>query len=293
MSRHLQLPQAFQTVHPRRRTPWVALAFFTLAAIGVLCATQNMDRLAQLYNFGSMLAFSLAHLSLLGLRVKEPNLERPYKAPLNVRIAGREVPLTAVVGLLATFGAWVAVVVLHPAGRNLGLAWVAFGLILYWGVRRRQEIPLVESVRIERVAVPEYKAWQLKHVLVATLGGRDTETVQIAARTAKEHGAELTALYVIEIPEALPLETFLVDQLQRADEALARAEAIARESGVAARPKVLQAREAGATICEVAREEGCDLIILGAARRAPSLGRTVESVLRSAPCRVWVCTPGA
>lgn len=292
MSVHLQLPRPFQLLHSRRRTPWVALIFFTLAAIGVLCATRNMKALAELYNFGSMLAFALAHLSLVGLRIKEPNLERPYKLPLNFRIRGRQIPVTALIGLLATGATWVAVVVLHPMGRWLGLAWVGLGLLMYFAIRRRQEIPLVDSVRIERVSMPEFKPWQVKRVLIPTLGGKDTESVQIACRVAREHGAELVVLYVIEIPEALPLETFLVDPLQRGDEALARAEAIGREVGITTRPKLLQARAAGPTICEVAKEEQCDLIILGAPKRPGpgfSLGRTVETVLRHAPCHVWVC----
>lgn len=293
MSRHLQLPKAFQRLHSKRRTPWISLVFFTAAAVGVLCATQNMQALAELYNFGSMLAFSLAHLSLIGLRIKEPALERPFKTPLNLRIGGKDIPITAIVGGLATFGAWIVVLVLHPTGRNLGFAWLGFGLLLYFLVRRREDIPIVDSVRIERVAMPEFKMLELKQILVPTLGGRTTEVVQIAAQLARDAKAELTALYVIEIPEALPLETFLVEHLQAGDEALARAEAIAREYGVPIRLKLLQARAAGAAICEVAREEKMDLIVIGAPQRpgkVMTLGSTVDAVLRQAPCRVWVCT---
>lgn len=295
MSRHLQLPPAFQRLHRTRKTPWVSLAFFGLAAVGVLCATQNMERLAQLYNFGSMLAFTLAHVSLIGLRIKEPGLARPYRAPLNITIAGRAIPLTAILGFTATLGAWIAVLVLHPWGRYLGFAWVAAGLVLYYAVRQREEIPLVDSVRIERVTMPEFKAIELKHILIPTLGGPDTESVQIACRVAREHKADVTALHVIEIPEALPLETFLVAPLQHGDEALSRAEAIAREYGVTLRPKLVQARAAGPAICEVAREEGADLILLGAPRKIGkvlTLGTTVDTVLRHAPCRVWVCAGG-
>jgi nucleotide-binding universal stress UspA family protein len=146
----------------------------------------------------------------------------------------------------------------------------------------------VQIVRIEKVAMPDYKPWEAKHILVPTLGGPNTETVQVACRIARESGAGVTALYVIEIPEALPIETFLADRLNSGDAALERAEAIGREIGIPVQPKLLQSRNAAGTIAEVARERGCDLIVLGALRG--KLSTTVDAVLRKAPCRVWVCT---
>ena len=105
---------------------------------------------------------------------------------------------------------------------------------------------------------------------------------------AREMDAKVTALYVIEIPGALPLETFLADKLNSGDAALARAEAIGRETGVPVHPKLVQARTAAGTILETAAELKCDLIVLGAMAGKPST--TAETVIRTAPCRVWLCT---
>ena len=294
MSNTLQLPPFFSRLHSTRGTPWISLIFFTVAGIAVVAVTGwiskggNLKALAELYAFGSMLAFAMTHLSLIGLRIKEPDLKRPFRIPGNIRIAGRDIPITAVLGLIATTIAWVVVLFLLPHGRNLGLAWMAVGLILYLAVRRKQEIPLVERVHIDKVAVPEYKKWKVKHILVPTLGGTNTETVQVACRMAREMNAEVTALYVIEIPVALPLETFLADKLNSGDAALARAEAIGREAGVPVHPKLVQARTAAGTILDTAAEQKCDLIVLGAMAGKPS--PTAETVLRTATCRVWICT---
>lgn len=297
MSSVLQLPPFFSRLHPRRGTPWISILFFTAAAVAVVVATgaiaeaSNMkvlEALAELYAFGSMLAFALAHLSLIGLRIKEPDLKRPFRIGGNLRIKGRDIPVTAVIGLVATSIAWIAVLFLHPHGRNLGFGWMVVGIIFYLTVRRKQELPLAHRVHIDKVAVPEFKKWKVKRILVPTLGGPNTETVQVACGLGREMDAEVTALYVIEIPQTLPLETFLADKLNHGDAALARAEAIGREAGVPVHPKLVQARTAARAILETAEELQCDLIVLGAMAGKPS--STAESVLHASKFRVWLCT---
>ncbi len=69
--------------------------------------------------------------------MREPDQERPYRAPWNVRIRGHSVSLTAILGGIGTFGAWVSVVVLHDEARLIGVAWMAIGLAGYLLYRRR------------------------------------------------------------------------------------------------------------------------------------------------------------
>ena len=52
--------------------------------------------------FGAMLSFTTAHVAIVALRIKEPDRERPYRTPWNVRLRGRDIPLTAVLGALGT-----------------------------------------------------------------------------------------------------------------------------------------------------------------------------------------------
>ena len=51
--------------------------------------------LGNMYAFGAMLSFTIAHLSVIRLRVKQPDQPRPYRGPGTVTIAGRELPLFA------------------------------------------------------------------------------------------------------------------------------------------------------------------------------------------------------
>ena len=109
------------------------------------------------------------------------------------------------------------------------------------------------------------------------------------------HGADVTALHVIEIPTTLPLDTFFPEKLAVADSIMEQAQAIGREYEIPIDAQVKQARFAGETILEMAKEGGYDLIILGSKPRpaAPGrspLGTTVEYVMRNAPGRVWIFT---
>ena len=296
MGEHFQLPHIFYRLHPRFKTPYVSLIVFAGLAACVVFVGKQLTVIADLYNFGAMLAFSLAHLSLLGMRIREPQLQRPFKAWFNLPIGrGRSLPLTAILGVLGTLAVFVDVVCTKPSGRNIGCLWLALGLISYVWYRRQQHLPAAGTVEIEKLTVPEYQDVHIKRILVPTRGGPHTETVQFAAKIAKMHHASLTALHVMEIPQALPLDTFFPEKLAAADALLERAQAISREYEVPIETELIQSRDAGETIVELAKKHQHDLIVIGITVRAivtpgrSPLGGTVDYVLRNAPCRVWLC----
>ncbi len=190
MGEYYQLPRFFYAIHPRFRTPIVSLAFFALiAALVVLASRGSLDFLADLYNFGAMLAFFSAHISLILLRIKKPELKRPFRAPLNIRFGRHSIPLTAIIGAFATFGVWCLVVITKPQGRYLGFAWMTFGLLMYYRIRKRGKLKATGHVLIEEVSVPGYSPMKVKKILVPTRGGIQTDTVQMACELAKIHKA--------------------------------------------------------------------------------------------------------
>jgi len=294
MGEHLELPRFFYILHPRWKTPYISLAIFSAVALLIIYFARRLEYLADLYNFGSMLSFTLAHLSLLVLRIKEPELPRPFKLKWNIRIYGREIPITGILGFLATFAVWIVVVITHPIGRNLGFAWMISGLILYLSYRYSARVSIMEPVEIEPVALPEFRQIKVKHILVPTLGSPVTEMLQSACKIAKEDNSMVTALYVIEVPLHMPLDTFLPNEFSQGDAALDKSKAIGREYGVVLETKLVQARSAGPAIVDTARELGCDLIVLGATDKGPLsnvlFGSSVNYVIKNAPCRVWTST---
>ncbi|MBI4055425.1 MAG: universal stress protein [Elusimicrobia bacterium] len=295
MGGHYQLPALFQKLHPRLKTPYASLAIFSGVAVAIVWAAREIKVLADLYAFGAMLAFSIAHLSLLGLRVKEPALPRPFKLKGNLRIGKAELPVTAILGFLATLSVWIIVVVTHEHGRNLGVVWMAGGLVLYAIYRRRTHLPMADTVEIEKLPIPEFKEIAIKKILVPVRGGRLTGAIQIASRLARDYKATLSAIHVIEVPHSLPLDFFDAVKLARADRILERAQAVAREQGIEVQTHLLQSRSAAESILQTAKSEGSDLIVLGMHPKQGTglggFGKIVEHILKHSGCRVWICTP--
>src|SRR6201985_2791839 len=109
LAEHRQLPGAFARLTPRFHTPWFTILFFSSIA-ALLVLPGNTTFLGNLYSFGAMLSFTIAHLSIVSLRRREPERYRPYKAPRNVRWRGAEIPMTAVFGAIGTGAAFVSVI---------------------------------------------------------------------------------------------------------------------------------------------------------------------------------------
>ena len=70
MGQHRQLPEGLRQVHPKYRTPYIAILIFAAIAIVTLLPGQT-DFLATMYSFGAMLSFTIAHVAVIQLRRKQ------------------------------------------------------------------------------------------------------------------------------------------------------------------------------------------------------------------------------
>ena len=84
-----------------------------------------------MYSFGAMLSFTVAHISVLRLRQRFPDVKRGWKPPFNVRFRGVDLPLTAILGGLGTFSAWIVVMALNLRTMIVGAGWMLFGIAIY------------------------------------------------------------------------------------------------------------------------------------------------------------------
>jgi APA family basic amino acid/polyamine antiporter len=291
LAEHRQLPGVFARLHPRFQTPWFTIVFFSAIAVALILPG-NIDFLGNLYSFGAMLSFTIAHLSILALRVREPGRYRPYRAPWNVRWRGREVPLTAVIGAVGTGAAFVSVVVLHPEARIIGTAWMAVGLCVYLLYRRRLGIDPRELSKVRRPQRPVgFLEVSYKSALVPIFGTDvDTKAMHRAAAVV-DPNAFVEALYVLKVPTQRELPEGLDEQEYQARCVLDVARLQARARGLKVRVKLIRTRNPGRAIVEEALERGSDLIYIST-EHAPAeerlLGPTTRYVLAKRPCRVIV-----
>lgn len=294
LGKNYQLPRFVYRLHPKYKSPYVSLAIFAVLAICIVIASRGqLAFLADLYNFGAMLAFFMTHLSLIILRIRKPNHKRPFRIPFNIRFGKVYIPITGILGGLATFATWILVVVTKPDGRYLGIAWLSLGLLMYFIYRKKQKLPAAGKVEIENIKMPEYKASRYQNILVPTRGGKETQTVQMACEIAKIHGSKVTALHVIEVPFSLPIDTPLYHRSVVAESILKRAEAIGREFNIRIDLKVINARSVDAAITDLIKKEEFDLLVMGTTLTkggtSKGVGAVVEKILKSSACPVWLC----
>ncbi|HEY1146687.1 MAG TPA: hypothetical protein VGE84_10145, partial [Allosphingosinicella sp.] len=80
-------------LHPRLKTPWLALIVFGGIGPTIFLVTGQVDFLGNMYAFGAMLSFTIAHLAVIRLRIKGRESELEWRARPNLRIPlGRRQP---------------------------------------------------------------------------------------------------------------------------------------------------------------------------------------------------------
>ena len=314
-----QIPSAVGRLHPRWGTPYVIIGTAAVAA-AALVIPRDLELLVGIYAFGAMLAFTIAHVSVIALRFREPNRPRAYSVPLSVNFRGAKVPIPAVIGAVLAGAGWVTVLVFHSGARYVGAGWLLGGLLLYVVYRKSEGKPLLRRVTIpERALRHEALEPEFGSILVPIFGTElDDDIVQTAGRLAgdthddlEEEGAVIEAIWVFEMPLAVPLDAPLSDaQIRRAREALARAKLVGEEyEGVEVATAIVRARRAGQAIVNEARRRGVEAIVLGAEEpsrvRGGSLlggaggplenyvGPITKYVVSKAPCRVILTAPPA
>ena len=322
LSTNRQIPSAIGQLHPRRSTPYVVIIIGTVIA-AALVLPHDLDFLVGIIAFGALLSVTIAHLSIIVLRYREPARKRPYRMPLNVRVAGGDLPLPAVLGAVLAALAWISVVVTHSGARWVGFGWMAFGLVLYVVYRVTQEKPVLRRVVVPEAALRRERRDPAEYgsILVPLMGGSlDDDIVQTAGRLAAEEdvesfeedkGATIEALWIFEVPMSLPIDAALPEaQLKRARAALARAKAVGEEyEGVEVATATVRARRAGQAIVDEARRRGVQAVVLAAeepskirggallgGRGGPLenfVGDVTKYVIAKAPCQVILTAPPA
>jgi APA family basic amino acid/polyamine antiporter len=120
MSKDGLLPKVFSELHPKYSTPHKSnMILFVL--VGLFAAFVPGSVAGDLTSFGTLLAFVLVSAGIWILRVKSPELERPFKTPL--------VPLVPILGILICGG---MIVALDYTTLKVAAMWMILGIIIYY-----------------------------------------------------------------------------------------------------------------------------------------------------------------
>jgi len=299
MSGYRQLPLVFRKIHPRFKTPWLALVVFGGAIPVALTLTGKTSFLGAIYAFGATFSFTVAHAAIIRMRVmrsRGEGTEISYQSRFNLWLRGVNWPLFAIIGGLGTGLSWLVIVVQSPSIRYAGIAWLVAGFLFYVVYRRRVlHVPLTETVRAPIPLGPAL-ALEYRNVLVPIVARHESEeAMDLACRLATERRASIVALTVVEIPLDLPLDAELPESVDdKANDLLDEARAIGDAYGVNVIGRIVRARRPGPAIVEEAARRHSEIIVMGSPRRDQHrrrgrvFGDTVDYVLKNAPCRVMV-----
>ena len=120
------LPKVFSDLHPKYRTPyksnWILFVF-----VGAFAAFVPGSVAGDLTSFGTLFAFVLVSIGIWILRVKSPNMERPFKTPL--------VPLVPILGAIICLA---MIFALDAQTLKVAFAWMALGLLVYFAYSRKK-----------------------------------------------------------------------------------------------------------------------------------------------------------
>ncbi len=327
VSRHIytlainrQIPSWLGKLNSRHATPQVAIAISGVIAIGLIVPT-DVKLLAGLYAFGAMLAITIAQLSIIRLRITEPDRPRPFRVPLDFEWRGTRLPAPALLAALLSGLAFLSVLAYHDTARWVGGGWMLFGLLFYVVYRKVFEgTTLTRRVSVsEKALTKQVPEVAYRNILVPIFGTKlDDDIVATAGRLAAAEQEEadddrdptrLDLIYVIEVPLSEALDAELDPEIERrAARALRRASDVGEEyADVRVTAEAVRARDVGAGIVEAARHSGAEAIVIGGepptkikggatlggigAARPAEVGAATEYVLKKAPCRVLLTAP--
>ncbi|MDQ8043691.1 MAG: amino acid permease [Solirubrobacteraceae bacterium] len=313
-----QIPSRIGRLNATYGTPTTVI-FLVVVLTSVLVAALDLQTLIGLYAYGALFALTILQAAVIKLRFTMPDADRRFRIPFNLPVAGKQLPLPAVLGLVLSALGWVAVLLLHERSGIVGTVWMVGGVVLYVAHRRASHLPLRRVVIVPKTVLSrDTEHGEFGSILVPVFGRPlDDDIVQTAGRLARDRtldvedsgGAQIEAIWVFEIPMSLQLTSAVGDErLKTARRALARAKAVGEEyEGVAVATATVRARRVGQGIVDEAKRRGVEVIVMAAEEPSKvrggamlggtgdfsgrALGPITSYVLAHAPCRVLLTAP--
>ena len=289
MGLHRQVPGKLRELHPKYGTPWIGILVFGAISCVTLIPGQA-DFLGNMYAFGAMLSFSIAHLSVIRLRLKDPGRPRPYRGPGNLTVGGRDLPVFAFVGLFGTGAAFLVVTFLHLDVAIAGIGWLSLGMVVYVLFRRHQGLDLTTTTK---VAVPRPvtdREAEYESVLVALDVKQYSEgAVATAVKVAARRRRGIHVVVTIPVPPSSPITAEMPEQ-ELAAQAIIEQARLQGGRRVSGHVEKVRPGQAGRLIVNEAREMRAQAVVLPLPARTGGsvFGKTVETVLAERPCRVII-----
>ncbi len=281
MSRDKMLPLSLSRIHPKRRTPHIAIAVtgVIVVAMALLFPIQVIGSAASVM---FLLTFTMVNFSLIALRRKFPELKGGFRVPLY--------PATPIAAIVLNKFLAVYQFKFDPRTWYIAMAWIVLGLFIYFMYFEKMtaaDLPQVLEVQQPkgtdtysyRVLVPLHNP---DHVI---------PLMKLAIPLAKARGGEIIVLGIIDVPINLPAYEAM-RFVRHKTPLLRKAIEYGKGRGVETRSAVHIAHRVWDGVLRAAEAEKASLILMGwkgfTTTRDRIMGEVTDKVVRYAPCDLIV-----
>jgi len=278
MGRDGTLPHFLSQLHPKKRTPHVAIA---LSGAIIILVTLSLDitRVAASADIMFLLLFLLVNWAVIVLRRTMPDVKRYYLIPL--------FPLIPILGIITKTMLAVSLWTIESPAWFIAIGWIALGFVVHYLYQKKEVVAGVTRVvgSVLPSTRPHYR------ILLPIDDFERTELVDFASLVALVEDGELTILHVVEVPETLPIDAIDRLYLSEVRWSLGRLRRRAEEMGVNVKARVEVSHRVYDAILDNIRDEDIDLLVAGwrgGWRRGRILGSNVDRFVQEAPCDVVV-----
>lgn len=280
MGRDWMLPNSLSQIHPIRKTPVMAITItgFLFLAVAIFLPIETLGSGSSLL---FLLTFSLVNVALIMYRYRSAGPLSPFHVPF--------FPLPPLLGIgtclgLAAYQLWN-----QPLAWVLAVGWIVIGVVIYLiAFSKRVTIADVPKV-IETPELLNLKnAKNYKILLPLANPERVIPLVEMAGKVARVSQGEVLAVAVIDLPN-ITTYTDAEPLLYESQLVLNKAQQLALKQNISFSSLLKIGRSAAAEIVQVARDNRCNLILLGYKKDEDPLENSViHHVIAHQPCDVAI-----
>jgi amino acid transporter len=193
MGRHYNLPHKFSAIHPKNKTPYIAILLSGLI-MAVMASGLPLDQIAIAAGVIFLLLFTQVNLAAINIRrIYGDKLDYGFKTPF--------FPVIPIIGIFLKIGLAIYLLLTEPFSWVITIVWVAIGFAVYRVYIFRKELEHYAPTVTSEGAL-ERRDFR---ILILYTPENPDRLIKFAIRVAKENIGEVDVLRVITVPEQTPL----------------------------------------------------------------------------------------
>jgi len=281
MGRDHNLPRIFAKIHPKTRTPYMAV-FISGIFIALMAVTLPIEDIASATDAMFLLLFVFVNLAVINLRKNRPDLDRGFRVPF--------VPFVPILATVINLALAVVLFFYRPLGVWVCVGYLLFGIAIFYLYARKKEF----TAKAEPVIHAEHPLVEVDpcsfHILVPVANTQTVHQLQrFATSVAKSLNTDITVLNVIHVPSQTPPSVGR-KFLGAARSLLSEAITMAEDQGIPVYSLVKLTHNVPKAIIETCEERKINLMVLGwegnQAARNRVFGTKLDEIILNTICDI-------